>query len=394
MRTRALGANGMTMLEEPDYFARELEELHALDLSAPDTNGTPADVIEDLDEWQRVDLGPAVRGELPDILPDLGRRDDGQRMLYRGHVNGIHADSGVGKGWVAAIVAVQELNAGMRVAWVSFEDPDERLVVTRLLELGAQPDDVERLLHYYAPPSTPFTADAVELVAKAARVHGITLIVIDSVGEAFGLEGINEDKDAEVGPWLRRVARPLADTGAAVLLIDHATKAKDNPLYPSGSKRKRAAITGASYLLESPQPLTRERGGRLTLTCAKDRHGHYRRGEVVAEVVFTVYPDDGMTVHVWAPDPADQTKSASDALSLKLQRAAVQAAKDAGEALSQRRLLQRMKDAGAKGGVEAKRAAIEEAIADGAIRTEQGPQRRLLHVYVRDLTVDTEDAEQ
>jgi hypothetical protein len=384
------------MLEEPDYFSRELEELHALDLSAPDTNGaaSPADFIEDLDEWQRVDLGPAIRGELPDIVPDLGRRDDGSRLLYRNHVNGIHADSGVGKGWVAAIFAVQEFAAGHHVAWVSFEDPDERLVVNRLKDLGADPTDIEHLLHYYAPPSTPFTTAAVEHVAGDAREHGITLIVIDSAGEAFGLEGINEDKDAEVGPWLRRVARPLADTGAAVLLIDHATKAKDNPLYPSGSKRKRAAITGASYLVESPQPLTRERGGRLTLTCAKDRHGHYRRAELVAEVVFTVYPDGGTTVHVWPPHAADPTAtSPEDALSLKLQRAAVQAAKDAGEPLSQRRLLERLKHL--RAGIERKRAAIEEAVATGAIRLEEGPRRTTLHIYVHDLPTpeDTSDAE-
>ena len=76
----------------------------------------------------------------------------------------------------------------------------------------------------------------------------MTLAVVDSLGEAFGLEGIDENHDVEVAPWLRRVARRLADAGLSVLLLDHSTKSADNPRRPSGSKRKRAAITGASYL--------------------------------------------------------------------------------------------------------------------------------------------------
>src|ERR687898_486158 len=75
----------------------------------------------------------------------------------------------------------------------------------------------------------------------------------------IGLEGVDEDRDVQVGPWLRRVARRLADsTGAGVIIIDHSTKAKDNPLFPSGSKRKRAAITGASYHVEAVAPRSAE----------------------------------------------------------------------------------------------------------------------------------------
>ena len=39
-------------------------------------------------------------------------------------------------------------------------------------------------------------------------------------------------------------------------------------LVVSGSKRKRAAITGASYLITATTPLTRDNGGRVALTVA------------------------------------------------------------------------------------------------------------------------------
>src|SRR5262249_38605705 len=143
--------------------------------------------------------------------------------------------------------------------------------------------------------------EIIDELSYRIEADGVSLVVIDTIGEAFGLEGIDENADVEVGRWLRRVVRRLVDAGAGVLVIDHITKSGDNPLHPSGSKRKRAAITGASYLVEAPVPLTRERGGRLRLICAKDRHGNFVRGEEVAVIDFTRYPDDGMTVHVRKP---------------------------------------------------------------------------------------------
>src|SRR5262249_34274717 len=159
------------------------------------------------------------------------------------------------------------------VIWIDFED-DETVIVGRLHEdFGVDAEIIAHQLHYYRP-TEPFTAKAVQMIRAVAVEYDVVMTVIDSVGEAFGLEGINEDKDVEVGPWMRSVARPLADAGPAVVILDHSTKAADNPLHPSGSKRKRAAITGQSYLLEAPRPLTREHGGLLRMTCAKDRHGY------------------------------------------------------------------------------------------------------------------------
>lgn len=328
--------------------------------------------------WARVNLTRVLDGDREPTRPTILRSDGGGAFFYLGHVCGLHADSGIGKTFVAATALAEQLVDGHHVLLVDLEEPTADTIVDRLRLLGVADDVIDERLHYHAPTDA-FTDVAVEYLVHDIEEHGITLVVIDSLGEAFGLDGIDENKDAEVGPWLRRVARRLADAGPCVLLIDHATKAADSPLHPSGSKRKRAAITGASYLVEAPKPLTLECGGRLTLTCAKDRHGYYRRGQVVAHIDFTMYPDGGMTVHVWPV--TTRTDSAEEKLRV-VARAAVQAAKEAGRPLSQRELVESMN---VKARAELKRAAIDYALGVGALRTEDGPRRAVLHAFVRDL---------
>jgi hypothetical protein len=139
------------------------------------------------------------------------------------------------------------------------------------------------------------------------RDNGIKpVFVLDSLGEAFSLDGINENIDAEVAPWLRRVIRRIVGTGATVIVIDHTINNAegDNALRPSGSKRKRAAITGSLYRVDATIPLNKGEGGELKLTCAKDRHGNYRRGETVATIVVSSMRAVGMpsmTYRVHAP---------------------------------------------------------------------------------------------
>jgi hypothetical protein len=350
----------------------------------PRSNGEPpGDDEATLDEsWRRVDLGPALRGEITKPAPTVLRRDDGAALFTAGCVNWLHGDSGDGKSMAATLAAAQELRSGEHVVWVDFEEPDPTsLVAERLRDtVGVDPEVITAQLHYYGPLEE-FSDAAVTAVVRCATEHGATLIVIDSLGEAFGLEGIDENKDVEVAPWVRRVARALADSGPAVLILDHSTKAGDNPLYPSGSKRKRAAVTGQGYLLEAPRPLTREHGGRLTLKCAKDRHGHYQRGAVAAAIEFSAYPDGGMTVHVWPP--AEREADAPSARLYYLARAAVRALKNAEEPLSQKRLLELMD---VKASDRSKKAGIEEAEARHCIRIDGGGSRgALLHHYVRDL---------
>lgn len=337
---------------------------------------------DDVESWVPVDLGPAVRGEKRSPVPTVFTRDDGRHLLYQGRINYLHGDSGSGKTWVAALAAKQELKAGRRVLWLDFEDPDETALVERLQKLSVPGELILEHLVYVNPDTPPTTAALVRLAELIAE-HEVRLCVVDSVGEAFGVIGLNEDKDVEVAPWFRQVLRPLAAAGAAVLPIDHSTKAGDNPLFPSGSKRKRAAISGAGYLVDAPESFATDKSGLIRLTTAKDRHGAFARGETAGLLPVTPEPDGGVGIRLIAP-PVALADSAARAA--QLAAAAVEAVavlESAGEPLSGRELMSRL---AMKCRAEVKRAAIDAAVRVGAIETETGPRGAVLHRFVQSLS--------
>lgn len=340
-----------------------------------------------VESWVPVDLSPAFRGELRPIVPEILRRDDGQAIFYGGQVNGAHGDSGSGKSLVALLAATEQMAQGHHVVWIDAEDPNEATIVGRLQSLltGLRVEDILERFHYISPQTPPTTTAISHLLAQIDHWHP-TVVILDSVGELFGLEGISENDDADVGPWFRRVARPIAEAGPAVVLIDHGTKAADNPLYPSGSKRKRAAITGASYLVEAKTPFAKGTNGKIRLTCAKDRHGTYARSEHVATIDVTSYPDGGLSLKVWQPFPSE---SASGTVPLILAaRAAIKAAKAEPAPLSRNGLIEAMT---LKARKETKAAGIELAVAHGHLRTVPGPRNASLHEYVSEWVDQADD---
>lgn len=267
--------------------------------------GAPATII-DVDEpdeeyhsWSTpVNLAEVLAGTREVPKPTILVRTDGKALFYPGKINGIHGDSGLGKGWVVLAAAAELLQAGNTVMYIDLEDTVES-IVARLTVLGISPEAIQERFIYLHPSDETSRAETDRLVCLV-EMHHPALVILDSLGEAFGLDSVNEDKDNEVGPWLRALPRRLAEAGPCVVTVDHATKAGDNPLHPSGSKRKRAAIGGASYLVEAIKPLVQGRGGVIRLTTAKDRNGQYARNEVAAEILFTARGAD-MRATVRAP---------------------------------------------------------------------------------------------
>ena len=373
----------MTEDERRRQILEEAWRIAKLELRLPKVDRNGSGIVDDVDDgsWAETLLAEWLDGEHPATEPTILKRDDGQGIFYPGCVNWLFADSGEGKSMVSAITTAQEVKLGHHVLWIDLEEPTPITLIERLRMLGVGNEAIKAYVHRIAPRSE-FTDPRVDRVIEIVNEHEITTAVIDSLGEAFGLDGIDEDRDKEVGPWLRRVVRRLADTtGVCVIVIDHSTKAKENRLFPSGSKRKRAAVTGHSVLVEAVTSLTKERGGKLRLTCSKDRHGNFERGKVVATVDMFVYPDLGVSVKVWPPFPADE--HAPDERLRVVARAAVRAVKEVGRSLSQSELVALMK---VKASTDLKRAGIDTAVADGAIRIDKGERNALMHVYVHDLT--------
>lgn len=254
-------------------------------------------------------------------------------------------------------------------------------IVARLRIIGARDDEIaDRFI--YIRPTAPFGPFELAHLVTLVEERGVSLVIIDSLGEAFGLDGTDENADVEVGPWMRRIPRRLADAGPAVINVDHSTKANDNPLFPSGSKRKRAAITGAMYLLTATVPLQAGSGGRLRLTCAKDRHGTYARGEHAADLVMRTDPS-GTRIDLYAPD----NRGPVDLPLVLAARAAVKVAKDIGGDVTFRVLRESMTGK-VKASNEVRTAGIELAVSRGALAETTGARRARVFHYVAELPED------
>lgn len=258
-------------------------------------------VSEEASSWRPVDLTEIVRGladgTLHRLRPTVGRLDlsddEDRALFYAGKVNGIAGESGAGKTWTALVVAAQELADGASVLYVDMEDSAAG-VVARLLDLGVAPEAVTDLFSYVAPTERLTVPGWEELDALLADVRP-SLVVVDSTGEGLALDGANPNADEEVAAWFRRVPRQLADHEAApaVVVLDHVTKSDDGGLWPIGSQRKRAAINGAQYMQRLVKPFSKERAGAAVLVVAKDRHGHYRTGRRVAQLLVAPERADG-----------------------------------------------------------------------------------------------------
>ena len=243
--------------------------------------------------WQAVDLTVIVAGLRDGTLerprPTVGAlsmsdTDEARALFYRGKVNGLAGESGCGKSFVAMAVSAQEMREGRAVVFI---DPEDSAVgaVSRLLDMGVRAETITQHFHYLSPTeglSALAWLDLAELLDEVAP----SLVVIDSTGEGLSIAGRNPNADEEVAAWFRSVPRRIADhpTTPAVLVLDHVTKTDDGGLWPIGSQRKRAAINGAQYMLRLVKQFSRDQAGSAVLTVAKDRHGHYRHGQKVAQL--------------------------------------------------------------------------------------------------------------
>ena len=330
------------------------------------------------DTWQPVDLAEIVAGLLSGTItrhtPTIGERDDGAALFYAGKVNGVAGASGSGKSWTGLHAAVQQLQHGQHVVYVDLED-DAAGLLGRLLDLGADPQVIPPLFHY-VQPDEPYSDAAARRMADTIAAHSPTLVVLDSTGESMALDGAKPNDDDDVARWFRRLPTAVAALGPAVLVLDHVVKAEDGGLWPIGSQRKRAAISGAQYMQTTVRPFAKDTPGAAKLVCAKDRHGNYRPGQKVAELTVTP-TDDGVHLTLRAPleasgQPADTFRPT--ALMEKVSRAleAVQ------EPLSFRGVDERV-----PGKQQHKVQALDVLVAEGYVERTPGARNAKLHTLVR-----------
>lgn len=246
-------------------------------------------------DWDPIDLSAIsalVRsGDYQPTTPEILAVEQSIPLLYPGRINSLFGESGGGKTWVALAAVAEVVRAGGRVLIVDYEDAPAG-IAERLVALGLTDDEIA--LVDYVNPTTGIGLGVTEL---AKRAHTYRLVVLDSTGEAMAAGGVDPNADAEVARWfvlVRQLTR--LDGGPAVVVLDHVPKATDAPsAYAIGSQRKRAAVTGAAYRVDTLREPAKGRDGKLRLTVAKDRPGNRAKGTTAAVVDLT---SDGETVQM------------------------------------------------------------------------------------------------
>jgi hypothetical protein len=299
-------------------------------------------------EWSPV--GAVLDGDNDPIEPDWLTRTDGRRLLYAGKMHFFQSPPEEGKTWLALAACTEALHAGGAVVIFDYEDT-ARTAVHRLLALGAKREAIrDRCYHLHCDATTSPAA----MVAAAETVNP-ELVIIDSVAEALRAHGLDEDKASDVVGWIDVLPRPLARRGAAVVMLDHVVKSKeDQGRWARGSGAKLGAVDGAVFSLSS-SGFNRTTGGRIAVRVAKDRPGGLDavRGERIASVV--IEPHNEGRLITWRlerplPDDAPNPEAVDAARSYAKEQRDAEAAErivailnDASEPLSKVKLGDRLR---------------------------------------------------
>jgi len=343
-------------------------------------------------DWAEVDLSPVLDGTYKPVQPTVGARNDGIGLFYPGRVNGIQGESEAGKSWVALICCLVEINRHNHTFYLDFEDSEEG-TVGRLLLLGAVPEDIRTYFHYIRPATAP-TIATVKALARRISSLGASLAILDGVTEAMTMMGLELKENTEIAKFGRTFLRPLADTGAAVVSLDHVVKSTESRgRYALGGVHKLNAVDGVQYMLEAVHPFGVNSEGRSRLRVAKDRPAQVRRHALpggknpmhwFADLVITWRSDDFSEAYLYPPiqrddDTAEMTvgeeKEAREEAEIEERREKVRAAlAKAGEPLTTNGITARV-----PGRPALTRAAIARLVDDGEIVTASGPRASVLH---------------
>ena len=227
-------------------------------------------------------------------------------LIYPGRINALNGQPGGGKTWVALHTCAEAIASGLHAMFIDLEDHPSS-TVSRLLDLGCERDAILERFHYVRP-GAPMTIDSWDVLERNIRKWDVALVVIDSIGELLALQGIrSSNDDDEVAKLYRLIPRRIADLGPAVLLLDHVPKAAgDGPqMWAIGSQRKKAAIDGAAYMVETVKAFAKGVPGKVVLRTAKDREGNFVVGAVAAEIDMTPGAGGGLTIDVRAPQMSE-----------------------------------------------------------------------------------------
>jgi hypothetical protein len=255
------------------------------------------DELDEADDWaghDLLELATAMRdGTYQPITPTILQVEGSTPLLYDNRINGFFGDPTSGKTWLAECAAVEVLRNGGRVLWIDYEDNPRGTVERLVLSFELTDDELARF--DYRNPTSGIGRGLETLAAETLEYR---LAVVDSTGEAMAAGGVNGNDDDAAANWFRMLKQLHALPGQpAILVIDHTPKDPNAPkLSPIASQRKKAAITGALYRVDTVIPFAKGKSGLVKLTTAKDRNGNRPTGDVACEVDMTAANVNGYDV--------------------------------------------------------------------------------------------------
>ena len=272
------------------------------------SNGHVEDEEPGRSSWWPRDLTPVLEGTWKAPEPTVGKRVDGRGLFYPGKSHTVIGESEAGKGWFALSAAMDELTADNHVLYLDFED-DENGVAGRLLTLQVKSGTITDQFHYVRPEG-PLQGAALRDLDELIHDNPCTLAILDGVTEAMTMEGLNPLDNVDIAQFNGRIIRPLTDSRAAVVSLDHVTKdSQTRGRYALGGVHKLNAVSGAGYILENRSPFGIGITGRSTLKIAKDRPGQVRRHALPSKGGPHWYGNlalkshDGQWAEVWIEAP-------------------------------------------------------------------------------------------
>lgn len=247
--------------------------------------------------WDEVDLSGVLNGTYVRPEPTVGRRSDGRGLFYPGRCHTVAAETEAGKTWFALSACLDEINADHHVLYVDFED-DEGGLVSRLLTMGANRDDVRAAFHYIRPEDPLGTGINADDLRSLLTDWEPTLVILDGITEAMTLHGLNPSDNAEAARFGKMLPRRIAEAGPAVASLDHVTKDREGRgRYAIGAVHKLNGLNGAGYMLTNRTPFGVGITGRSTIHVTKDRPGQLRRHALASNTGLHWFGDLVMESH-------------------------------------------------------------------------------------------------
>lgn len=245
--------------------------------------------------WQPIDLA-AAEGDPPSPPTING-------IVYPGRVHVWSGEPETLKSLVAMAVALAEIRAGHTIVYIDLEN-GVRETTSRLRALGASTDELARFL--YINPTQALESDIRDDTLKLLHQHTPSVAFVDSYTGSLAIHRCDPNSAIDVERHHQEVVNSLRTHDAAVVLLDHLPKNRDNRgRFSIGSERK-IGVCDIHLGFELILPLSRGHKGVVKLVTHKDRPGYLHRPKA-AQAKFESTPEGDLT---WTLEPAEDDPAA------------------------------------------------------------------------------------